>query len=361
MDSRERLKRCYSHQELDRPAICFWASFPKNDPSYDKLKTYVNEYTDLRPGWNGRRFESEYSYDTYTEPYSKDYERVVTTLHTPNGDLTATSLSGLNNQPGLHESYFIKDEDDIEKYLSLPLPIIAGGDISKFFEMDKKLGNRGIVDIRLGSNPGGFVAELMGSENFAIMTVTNRDLVHELCERQMKVIMNAVKYLLQNNVQPFFSVVGEEYIVPPLHGPCDFYDFNVKYDKPIFDLIHNASGRVRVHSHGSVNKVLQGFIDSGADVLHPFEAPPMGDVIPSEAKSLIRGRLCFEGNIQINTLYENKPESIKETTSNLITDVFDDRKDLIVCATASPYLAGEGDRCFEQYKAMIDTVIHWKL
>lgn len=98
----------------------------------------------------------------------------------------------------------------------------------------------------------------------------------------------------------------------------------------------------------------------GADVLHPFEPPPQGDILPREAKELARGRMCLEGNIQINRMYEATPEEIRNETEQLIDDVFDDSKGLIVCPTASPYIRGKGEECFPQFKAMIDTVINWK-
>jgi len=97
----------------------------------------------------------------------------------------------------------------------------------------------------------------------------------------------------------------------------------------------------------------------GVNVLHPFEAPSMGDITPLEAKELARGKMCLEGNIQINRMYDATPEEIREETELLIQTVFDDHKGLIVCPTASPYIRGEGEECFPQYKAMIDTVLEW--
>ncbi len=38
-----------------------------------------------------------------------------------------------------------------------------------------------------------------------------------------------------------------------------------------------------------------------------------------------------------------------------------DGKNLIVCPTASPYIRGAGKRCFEQYNAMIDAVLSWRI
>ena len=37
-----------------------------------------------------------------------------------------------------------------------------------------------------------------------------------------------------------------------------------------------------------------------------------------------------------------------------------DRRNLIVSPTASPYIPGAGEACFEMYRAMVETVLHWK-
>lgn len=359
MNSRERLLRCYFNREIDRPAVYSRTLFPINDPSYDKLKLFLRNNSDLKAGWDARCIESDYQIEKRVEPYSDDFNYVVEILHTPAGDLESTKFEYLNGMQSINKTYFIKTKEDGEKFLSLSNPVL-GGDVSSFFMLDNEMGDRGIIDVKLGQNPAGSIAHLMGSETFAMMSITDREIIHELCQRQMNIKMNCVKFLLESNVEPYFSMEGEEMIVPPLHGPDDFYDFNVKYDKPIIDLIHNSGGKVHIHCHGSVKKVLKGFIDMGVDVLHPFEAPPMGDIKPSEAKNMIRGKICYEGNIQIDAMYDHTPEQIREETEILIKEVFDDHKGLIVCPTASPYIIGKGDVCFNQYKSMVDAVINWK-
>lgn len=358
MTSRERLRRCYFHEELDRPAVYSRAGFPVDDPTYDRLKAYLRAHTELKRGWYGRAFESPPPERQYVEPVNEDFDRQITVLTTPRGELRSTRLVSRHGQPGLHETFFIKTRGDAEAYLSLPLPQVAG-DVASFAAADREIGVCGIVDVGLGHNPAGFVAELCGSETFALLTVTDRDIIHQLCARQLQVILNSLRFLLANRIGPFFSMAGEEYLVPPLHGPVDFDDFNVTYDKPIIDLIHEAGGRIHVHCHGSIHKVLPAFVAMGVDVLHPFEAPPMGDVTPQQAKALARGRLCLEGNIQIAGMYEKTPEQIRAETAALIAAAFDDRRGLIVSPTASPYIRGAGAVCFPQYQAMIDTVLAW--
>jgi len=356
MDRRERLRRCYFHQETDRPAVYCRTGFPKDDPTYDKIKATLHEHTELKASWRDFRTIAGHTGESRTESHSEDFERVITTIHTPKGDLESTRLNSLKGQPGMHETHFLKTREDAEKYLSIPVPQFEG-DCSSFDAAVAEMGDRGIVEAGLGSNPGGAVVVLFGSETFAMMTLSDRDIIHALCERQMNITLDLAKFLLDHDVGPFFSMLGQEYIAPPLHGPKDFDDFNVKYDKPIIDLIHDAGGVVHIHCHGSMKKVIRGFVDMGTDVLHPFEPPPMGDITPAEAKAVARGKMCLEGNIQINRMYEATPDEIREETEALIRDAFDDQEGLIVSPTASPYIRGEGETAFPQYKAMIDAVL----
>ncbi|MCG3147287.1 MAG: hypothetical protein PCFJNLEI_00726 [Verrucomicrobiae bacterium] len=356
MTSRERLRRCYFHEELDRPGVYSRTNYPAGDPSYDRLKAYLQTHADLKQSWSGRQFELPATTEQWSEPHSEEFDRRVTILHTPKGDLRSTRFVSRRGLPGFEETYFIKSRQDAEAYLALPLPEVAG-DVTAFLAADRALGARGIMDVTLGLNPAGFVAELCGSELFALMSVTDRDILLALCERQMRIILNALKFLLARNVGPYFSMLGEEFAVPPLHGWQDFRDFNVQFDKPILDLIHNAGGRIHIHCHGSIKTVFQGFLEVGADVLHPFEAPPMGDLTPAEAKKFAHGRLCLEGNIQIADMYEKHPPHIREQTRALIKTCFADRRGLIVSPTASPYIRGAGEQCFPQYQAMVDEVL----
>jgi hypothetical protein len=59
-----------------------------------------------------------------------------------------------------------------------------GGDVSGFFKAQEMVGERGIVAVHLGNNPGGQIAELFGSENFALMSALERDLMHRLVHRE---------------------------------------------------------------------------------------------------------------------------------------------------------------------------------
>ena len=358
LTSRERLRRCFWHEELDRPAVYVrWGGMETDtDPTYAEMKRLVLSKTDLKIPWDAGTLIEQYAQPRSTEPYDDGFDRVVSVLPTAKGDLVRKDFVGRQGQPGFCEEHFLKSFDDCEKYLMLPLPQIQG-DCAPFFRAIQKIGERGIVDVCLPSNPAGAVVELMGSEHFALMSTDARDLVHRLIERECRILCSLVRYLLERGVGPFFSFSGQEYIVPPLHGRRDFFDFNVPNDSRVTDMIHAAGGRVHVHCHGSIGTLLDGFVELGADVLHPFEAPPMGDVSPRGAKEALAGRVTFEGNIQIADMYGAQPQDIRAQVHTLVREVFFDREGLIICPTASPYRVGEGELCRRNYEAMIEEVL----
>jgi len=313
---------------MDRPAaIIRWWGF-RDDPSYDDLFRLMTEHTD------------------WVEPWA-----ALDLVHAPDTPWADPDTS----DPGRH--YPLRDADDAERYLALPMPEIAS-DVSEYFRLKEQVGDRGVVVAALGNNPGGQVSGLFGSEQFAMMSLTDRDVLHRLMARHQETLLRLIDFLVDRGIGPYFNIFGQEMVAPPLHGRPDFVDFNVRYDRPIADRIHAAGGRLNVHCHGGVKSVIDCFAELGADVFHCFEAPPMGDITPAEAKQALRGKVALEGNIQIGDMYEKSPDEIRAQTEALIRDCFDDRRGLAVTPTASPFMPGRGRDCYPQYAAMVETVVN---
>lgn len=323
MTSRERLHRLYFHEEMDRPAaIIRWWGF-RDDPTYDDLYRLMTEQTDWVEPWSGGALIHD-----PVVPWAEEEGR----------------------------RHLLRDADEAERYLELPGAEI-GSDVSEYFRLQEKVGDRGIVLPSLGHNASAKVACLFGSEQFALMSITDRDLLHRLVARCQEEILRLLDYLLEQGVGPYFNICGEEMVAPPLHGRQDFIDFNVQYDRAIADRIHAAGGRLNVHCHGDVKSIIDCFPDLGADVFHCFEAPPMGDITPAETKQALCGKVALEGNIQIADMYEKSPDEIREQTVVLIRDCFDDRRGLAVTPTASPFMPHRGRDCYPQYAAMVEAVL----
>ena len=331
------------------------ASRPR-DESYASLRELVARTCDLKWSWSSGQLLPPRTTRSRAEPYDGDFDRVVTVLETPRGELTHERLVGRRGQPGMTRKHWLAGRDDAHKYLSLPLRE-PQGDAESFFALTREVGERGIVEVGLPSmNPAGTVAELFGSERFALLSIEDRGLLLELCERETQGLVRVVEWLLARGVGPYFASLGQEYVAPPLHGPGDFWELNVRFDRRVYGRIREAGGIVHVHCHGGLAGLLEGFVEMGASVLHPVEAPPMGNVTAGEAKAVLAGRVCIEGNIQIGDLLALEPAAIERQVVELIRDA-GQGGGLIVCPTASPYQPVCPERTRLNYERMIQTVL----
>jgi len=354
---RERLDRCYRGLETDRPGVYLRGvtDLSPADPSYEPLRKLAWLHTELKDHWSAWSLMPPQELDSRIEAHTDAFDRRITVLHTPAGELFRSEFVGRQKQPGMTEKYLLESPKDAERYLSLPAPE-PSGELEGFFQTVARMGDRGIVEVGLGFNPAGAVAELFGTENFAIMSVEHRGVLHELMRRRMETTLRLIEHVVARGGGPYFAMLGEEYIVPPIHGPKDFRDFNLRYDKPIVDLVHEAGGLIHIHCHGSLKTVLDCFAEIGPDVLHPVEGPPMGDVTPADAKRILGEGVCLEGNIQIADMIEGQTESVRQQVRALLRDVWlPNRRGLIVAPTASPYLAKMTRLMLENYRALVQS------
>ncbi len=354
---RERLIRCYYHQDLDRPAVCCPSDFPVEDASYDRLKQYIQEKTVQKKSWPAAQYCTNMpGFSAHEAKHSDEFNRRVDFLKTPAGKLRHSFFVGLNGQPRQMEEYLIKSAEDAEMYLSLP-PLEFTGESLSFFEANMFLGDAGVLDVELGYSPSAHVAALCGPENFTSLAASNRDVLYALCERRMKELLELMKFFNKEEVGPCLSMIEAEELVPLLHEPEGFQDFVARFDQPVIDLIHEGDSRINVKAHVLNKEILQCFVDLGVDVLHPLEALQTDDFWLKDVKSIIRGKTCLEGNILIDRMYDASAKDIKEETRQLVKAIFKDRKGLIISPTESPRRPGKGDVCFPQYKAMINTIL----
>jgi len=76
----------------------------------------------------------------------------------------------------------------------------------------------------------------------------------------------------------------------------------------------------------------------------------------AEAKAVLKGRVCIEGNIQVGDLFTCEPEEIERQVLALIRDA-GHGGGLIVAPTASPYQPVCPERTRRNYEAMVLTAL----
>jgi len=364
MTSRERLARLFRGEPTDRiglhlRGVAVWdeAWVERQDASFRPVIEAVAEHGDLqaRFGLAGGFFLSEWPETTqrFIEPVPghDDLEAHVTIVPTPRGPLRRVVLVSKIGHPSLTREFFIRTPEDVDAFLSLdyrPPPI----DVARFRALTDRLGDRGVVLASVG-DPINYVHDLMGTERLAVWSIERRGLVVALLELFADRLAEILRRAIRSGVGPYFADYGQEYAVPPIHSPADFREFVVRYDRKLHEQIHRAGGYVHSHSHGRIGQVLEDFAEAGTDVLHPVEAPPMGDVDLADAKRRIGDRVTLEGNIEIGYVLREDPAAFRARCLAAIEAAKPGGR-FILAPTASPYPRRLCPTAVRNYLTMIE-------
>jgi hypothetical protein len=333
------------------------------DPSYEPLIEAVQRHGDAFATWNpglkpflngapGTELRS-----TTRASAHRDFETVETVLETPRGPLTREHQSNLKGHPGLTTKFYIETEEDVARFKSVPYARLEL-DTESYWERSDQIGDRGLLLAALGSDPIAHVHGLLGSEGLAVWSVTKRQVIDELVGIMAERFAHVARELLAAGIGPAFSTAGHEYCIPPLQSPRDFHQWCVLPEKRVGEMIHEHGGILHVHCHGGMRPVLRMFAELGADCLHPMEGPPMGDITLSEAKALIDGRICLEGNMQIGDLYALSADDVAARTRSII-DEGAPGGGFIFGVCASPYAPVLDQHVVQNYVTMIETAAEY--
>lgn len=321
MTRRDRLLAIFEGRDPDRPAVKVWGADPRGSashPGFEQVRLRAVEKSDLFIGsgsafniYAGRNAERLIRRQEIPTP-APEWVHVITTYHTPQGDLREVFQKSTCGKPGYAIEHPLKEPADIRKLLSLPyepFPL----DVNPYHDADACLGERGLVYFGL-DHAMYALQRLIGSENFALWSLTDDDLLLEamqvFAERLRAHARAAVAAGLGKSV--VFGWVGPELCIPPLMSPAAFDRYVAALDKPLIETIHNAGGGIWVHCHGKMRPVISRFVDMGVDVLNPIEPPPMGDVSMAEAFALVDGRMGLEGGIETHDLITASQVRIQE-------------------------------------------------
>lgn len=326
--------------------------------SYRPVIEAVAEHGDYQLGWSPDKgillSTTDQAHWTSETVPGDEWNEIISTLHTPAGPLVSRHKESNRGLPGLTVEHPVKSLEDVQRVLSIPCEP-PEPDCASFFALQEQIGERGVVMCAI-SSPMMMLATLLGSELLAIWSIEQRHTVTDLLHTFAARICDLVDRLLAAGVGPVFSMLGEEFVTPPLHSARDFRQFCVEPEQPITHRVHDAGGIVHTHCHGPLDAVLEDFIELGSDVLHPIEAPPMGNVTMEEAKRRLSGRVCIEGNIQIGDIYAAPTEQIIAQVRHNI-QVAAPGGGYVLAPTASPHTDVLTERTVQNYLALIETAV----
>jgi hypothetical protein len=136
-------------------------------------------------------------------------------------------------------------------------------------------------------------------EEWYISTVTRRDYVYELFERQCEVTLQNLEKLYQavgDKVSVVF-VTGTDFGAQngPFISPKAYCDLYQPFHKKVNGWIHkNTHWKTFAHTCGSIMPLIEHFIDAGFDILNPVQCSA-ANMDPTELKKRFGDRITFWG------------------------------------------------------------------
>lgn len=183
-------------------------------------------------------------------------------------------------------AYFKKEVDYLYEHtdagIYLTFPGIAFGDIA-------------LVPAPWLKHPKG----IRDVEEWYISTVTRRDYVYKVFERQCQIGLQNIERLapvLGNKVQVVF-VSGTDFGTQrgPFISPQVYRDLYKPFQKAINDRIHELTDwKIFIHSCGSIYRLIPDLIEAGFDVLNPVQCSA-AEMDPQRLKKEFGDQLVFWG------------------------------------------------------------------
>jgi len=272
-------------------------------------------------------------------------------LMTPLGPLESVTQEGIGSYSHATIKHWITSEADVERFLSLPYEP-AAPDLAPYRVDEETLGEGGYTLPYL-DGPVGWVHGLTGSELLAIWSIEAPSLLHALLETMQERCRQYLRAFLAAGRVPVVGLQGQEAVTPPLLSPARFDDLVVPYEAPLVEEIHRLGAMVYVHCHGYLAAVLERFAAMGVDVLHPVEAPPMGDVTLAEAKRRVGGRICLAGNVQIGDIMTRERAEVAALVAQAIR-VGKPGGRFILTLTATPFERVLSPRTLDNLTALVE-------
>ena len=361
LSSRERLKRVFRCQPVDRMPVRLWGvdpMFPYPDPSWQPLYALTEDHElDLIRHWGPAPEECpEPTVRTTSEQRESGKRHLWETesvIHTPAGPLTQVSRHPKSGGPGYVNKPYIETVADARRWLSIPRAA-ALPRVGSYFEAERKTGDRALLMVGIGEAMY-TVQAMMGSETFGYWLMDERALLREMVDRGFADIEETVKHYLAAGVGDAYGWVGPELCIPPLASPRDFQEFVFEYDRPIIEMIHDAGKLAWIHCHGDMHPVLEQFVAMGLDCLNPIEPPPVGRLTLGEAKRRVAGRMCLEGGVEDGDFHLRTPEEMVRIVEKTVAQG-KPGGGFILCPSSSPNTAPTlNELNLANYRAFVET------
>lgn len=290
-------------------------AWENHEPSYARLMERVRADTDCIAMW-GPTSDARFLASAHQVPIDRRQERQGTftrttaILHTPKGDLRQVTQEDENVHTCWEVEHWCKSVGDVDKALSVPYAPVTY-DARDYERIKSEVGEHGIIMPSL-SDPAHMAAALMKFEDYLLWAFEETEHYARAVEVLAERVMENLRRELAVCVADLYRICGPEYMTPPYTPPALFERFMVPHVTAMTRLVHERGGKVRLHCHGKIGRVLDMIIATGCDGTDPCEPPPDGDIELDELKRRCAARkVSLFGNMELKLLEMGTPQDVR--------------------------------------------------
>ncbi|NPV09819.1 MAG: hypothetical protein HPY83_17900 [Anaerolineae bacterium] len=213
--------------------------------------------------------------------------------------------------------HMIKEPEDLDK-LHYVLPDPTRPSLAQYWEIERIIGDRGIVELTMSPPLDHFLGDLRGLTNLMLDYYADRPFFDRMFVFFEDYSLRLLKAVLEEGVRFIF---GTWYYASLSAGwsPAIFREVFAPLVRKHAALVHEYEGIYHIYDDGKMMQTLGDYVRSGADVVETLTPPPVGDVDLAEAKRLYGDLTCLKGYMDL--LYVIKmgtPESIDRAVREAI-------------------------------------------
>lgn len=134
-----------------------------------------------------------------------------------------------------------------------------------------------------------------------------------------------------------------------------FQRFIVPHVAEMIRLIHARGGKVRLHCHGRIGRVLDMILETGCDGVDPCEPPPDGDIELDDVKRRCRARGASAwGNIELKLLENGTPQEVRAEVRRIMRQA-KEGGGFVLMPTAAPINVPLSPATETNYRVFVET------
>lgn len=224
---------------------------------------------------------------------------------------------GISPNP-VRVEHLIKDSSDLEKLKYLFPDPKKCGILKGYEEIERGIGENGIVGVVINSPLDYHAGEARGIENVMIDYYERRDFVGKLLDLFHRNIMAETKAVLEKGVK---IILGSWFYTSMSAGwsPSIYRELFAPLLKRHVELVHSYKAIYNFYDDGKCMEIIDILEECEIDIIETLTPPPVGDVDLAAVKRRIGNRVCLKGYVDLLYIIKmGTPDLIEKTVKEAV-------------------------------------------